>query len=407
MAEIEVILSYLFVSILWAVTITVFILVIKKIGAFIKDKLKIESNDVNHWYSCNIENNIKALSEIDIHDHIKVIHTLRKFYPKDFEEFVALLFELKWYIIKKRPTYKGKNAKRDWWIDVEASKDWIDYYIQVKKLFTHEVSVKIVREFNWIMSNKQWKGIIITTSIFSNDSISEKWNLELIDYRMLLSEIESNKHNFDSLPSEQWRYKAIELKAIYHIIKRKMKKYPLEISKENSRQGHSILFWFNQFFIILEQLVLQFRDDVNDNIDLNSKEILYPIQYIILGHIQLLYLLIEYSYLNSQITEICAYLSMVDRLLNYSGYIININRPISTNVISPSPKRQIQSSYNTSNSKYNNRVNLTEQNDNIANSGIYTQTEPKEQYKGNNRVIHDSRVSPNNYYKNRTNLPFQ
>lgn len=141
-------------------------------------------------------NNITHISnyitkKIDIHDQIKVIHTLRKFYPRDFEEFVAMIFELKWYNITKRPTYKWKNAKRDGWIDIEATKDWIDYYIQVKKLFMHEVSVKIVREFNWIMANKQWKGIIITTSIFSKDSINEKWNLELIDYRMLLSEIES------------------------------------------------------------------------------------------------------------------------------------------------------------------------------------------------------------------------
>ena len=150
-------------------------------------------------------------------------------------------------------------------------------------------------------------------------------SMYLSKFRQVLSEIESNKHNYDSLPSEQWRYKAIELKAIYHILKRKMKKYPLEISKENSRQNHSVLFWFNQFFILLEQLVLQFRGDVNESIDLNSKEILYPIQYIILGYIQLLYLLIEYSYLNNQITEICTYLSMVDRLVEYSGYIININ----------------------------------------------------------------------------------
>ena len=129
--------------------------------------------------------------KIDIHDQIKVIHTLRKFYPRDFEEFIAMIFELKWYSIIKRPTYKWKNAKRDGWIDIEATKDGIDYYIQVKKLFMHEVSVKIIREFNWIMANKQWKGIIITTSIFSKDSINEKWNLELIDYRKLLSEIES------------------------------------------------------------------------------------------------------------------------------------------------------------------------------------------------------------------------
>ena len=181
------ILMALIASILWVILI----LLIKTIITFIKNKLNIISNKINYWYNHNDENDTKTLPKIDIHNKIKVIHRLRKFYPRDFEEFVVLLFELKWYIIKKRPTYKGKNAKRDWGIDVEATKNWIDYYIQVKKLFTHEVSVKIIREFNWIMNNKQWKGIIITTSIFSNDSISEKWNLELIDYRMLLSEIES------------------------------------------------------------------------------------------------------------------------------------------------------------------------------------------------------------------------
>ena len=186
-SSIKIILAYLIVIMFW----TIVILVIKAIITFIKNKLNITSNNVNYWYNHNDENNAKALPKIDIHDKIKLIHTLRKFYPRDFEEFIALLYELKWYTIIKKPTYKGKNAKRDWWIDIEAAKDWETYYIQVKKLFIHEVSVNIIREFNWIMMNKNWKWIVVTTSIFSSDAIHEKWNLELIDYRWLLNEIDS------------------------------------------------------------------------------------------------------------------------------------------------------------------------------------------------------------------------
>ena len=149
-------------------------------------------------------------------------------------------------------------------------------------------------------------------------------SMYLRKYRQVLSEIETGKQNFESIPTEHWKYKIIQLKAIYHIIKIKITKYPLEMSKENSKQNKSVLFWFNYSFLILEQLILQFRDDINDNIDLKSKQILIPIQYIYLGHIQLIYLLIQYAYLNNQIPEICAYLSMVDRLANYSGFIVNI-----------------------------------------------------------------------------------
>ena len=86
MTQLQVILLYLFFSILWAIVITVLTLVIKKIIAFIKNKLNIENNN----YISN-----KVSPEIDIHDQIKVIHTLRKFYQRDFEEFVTMIFELK------------------------------------------------------------------------------------------------------------------------------------------------------------------------------------------------------------------------------------------------------------------------------------------------------------------------
>ena len=61
----------------------------------IKSKLNLKNNDIDNNYSYNIENNVKILSKIDIHNQVNVIHTLRKFYPRDFEEFVAMIFELK------------------------------------------------------------------------------------------------------------------------------------------------------------------------------------------------------------------------------------------------------------------------------------------------------------------------
>ena len=150
-------------------------------------------------------------------------------------------------------------------------------------------------------------------------------SMNLGKFRQVLGEIEYGKKNFESIPTEHWKYKIIQLRAIFFIIKRKLRKYPYEMSKENSRQNRAVLFWFNQFFLILEQLILQFRDDINFHINLNSKEVLLPIQYIYLGHIQLLYLLINYSYTNGEIQHICTYLSMVDRLVNYSVYTVNIN----------------------------------------------------------------------------------
>ena len=150
-------------------------------------------------------------------------------------------------------------------------------------------------------------------------------SMHLSKFRQVLGEIEYGKKNFESIPTEHWRYKIIQLKAIFHIIKRKIKKYPLEMTKENSKKNRSVLFWFNQSYLILEQLILLFREDLNYHIDLKSKEVLKPIQYVYLGHIELLYLLINYSYINGDIQILCSYLSMVDRLASFSGYIININ----------------------------------------------------------------------------------
>ncbi len=145
-------------------------------------------------------------------------------------------------------------------------------------------------------------------------------------YRQVLTEIEKSKKYYESISQDHWKYKIIQLKAIFKIIKRKLHKYSIEISKENSKQNHSVLFWFNQSFIILEQMVLEYRDDLN-KINLKARKYVKPVQCIYLGHIQLIYLLINYSYLIGENYNIYTYLAMVDRLSIFSGYMMNTEIP--------------------------------------------------------------------------------
>ena len=71
------------------------------------------------------------------------------------------------------------------------------------------------------------------------------YSMHLCQYRKVLKEIEYKKKNFIQLKSENWRYKAIQLKAIMKIIRKKMLKYQIEMTKENSRHFRAVLFWFN------------------------------------------------------------------------------------------------------------------------------------------------------------------
>ena len=145
-------------------------------------------------------------------------------------------------------------------------------------------------------------------------------------YRQVLTEIEKSKKYYESISQNHWKYKIIQLKAIFKIIKRKLHKYSTEIIKENSKQNHSVLFWFNQSFIILEQMILEYRDDLN-KINLKARKYVKPVQCIYLGHIQLIYLLINYSYLIGENYNIYIYLAMVDRLSIFSGYMMNTEIP--------------------------------------------------------------------------------
>jgi len=150
-------------------------------------------------------------------------------------------------------------------------------------------------------------------------------SMHLCKYRQVINEIESKKYNFVSIPEEHWKYQSIEIDAIFKILKKKFINHPKEIIKENSHQNHSCMFWLNQIYLILEQLILQFRPDLNKNLNYNDESILKPIQCIIEGHIKLIFCLIVFSQYNHQIHEICSYLSIIDRFAPYIKFTNDSN----------------------------------------------------------------------------------
>ena len=186
--------------------------------------------------------------------------------------------------------------------------------------------------------NKQ-KSIFLNTNISKEAINSEKkqikedfkiWleniriSMHLCKYRQVINEIESKKHNFDGIPEEHWKYKSIEIDAIFKLLKKKFNNHPKEIAKENSHQNHSCMFWINQIFLILEQLILEFRPDLN-KIDYNDISIMKPIECIIEGHIKLIFCLIIFSQYNHQIPEICTYLSIINRFIPFMNFTTHSN----------------------------------------------------------------------------------
>lgn len=138
-------------------------------------------------------------THIDISDKFSLIQTLRWMDPKYFEDFIALLFTLKWYTIinrSKRVKYFWKRKpKADWWIDMVVSKDNKKTYVQIKKKQNHQLEEAVVRDFYWTIvdkKNEQEKGIIVITSIFSDPAIefAKEKGIEMVDYKILLEEIE-------------------------------------------------------------------------------------------------------------------------------------------------------------------------------------------------------------------------
>lgn len=152
-------------------------------------------------------------------------------------------------------------------------------------------------------------------------------SMHLCSFRKILAEIEHKKKKYIKIPQVHWKYKVVQMKSIFHIIEKKMKKYYSFLSEENNGQNNLIQFWFNQVVIILDELQSKVERDIinlNKSINLDMEIIIRQIQYIYKGYIELLYLLIKYSYIRKNYHEIFAYLSIVNRLGNYIYYIINV-----------------------------------------------------------------------------------
>ena len=178
---------------------------------------------------------------------------------------------------------------------------------------------------------------IIQKVNLNNDLLNQNKNNLLIDYnqwlydlkqllrnklyRQTLKDIEKKKYKYELLKTELWKFRMIKAKAILKIIKIKMRKYSKEITVENSSQNTSLKFWFNQIFLTLEELILEFRYDVNTHIDYDSKKILGPVQVLIEYHFEFIYYLCIFAIKSNDVIQFISYLSIMDRFVPYIPYM--------------------------------------------------------------------------------------
>ena len=143
-------------------------------------------------------------------------------------------------------------------------------------------------------------------------------------YRQTLKEIEEKKYKYESIKNESWKFRFIKAKAILNIIKIKMRKYSNEIIIENSPQNVSLKFWYNQMFFTLEELILEFRYDINDYIDYSSKKVIEPVQTIIQYHLEFIYYLCIFSIKSNEVIPLTSYLSIVERFIPFIQFFSKI-----------------------------------------------------------------------------------
>ena len=135
--------------------------------------------------------------------------------------------------------------------------------------------------------------------------------------RQVLKDIEEKKYKYDLLKNELWKYRLIKAKAILKIIKIKIKRHSKEVIIDNSTQNRSLKFWFNQIFLTLEELILEFRYDINQHMDYKSKKIIEPVQAIIEYHLEYIYYLCIFSIKINEVIPLIAYLSITSKFVPY------------------------------------------------------------------------------------------
>ena len=192
--------------------------------------------------------------------------------------------------------------------DEDQEKDSVNY-LNSNSNNKHTIDIETIKE-----EYKEWIRSLI---IFMNSC----------NYRKVIGDIEKRKHKFKLLDIfDLWKYKILKAQAIFKIIKIKFKKYKQEIQKENLNKISTIEFWFNQIYFLLEELLSDFiPDDTNkNNIDLDSKQIIEPVQYIIEIFFEFIFLLVKFHYLrNGGAMEIGAYISIINNFIPFLSFIYN------------------------------------------------------------------------------------
>jgi len=118
----------------------------------------------------------------------EMIQWLRNMQPDDFEKYIAELFNKLGYVTKVT------GGKGDGGIDIVATKDGRDHYIQCKRYSKrNSVGVGAVRDFYGAIADRltNAKGYFITTNKFTLDGekFAEDKPIELVDSHQLLEYI--------------------------------------------------------------------------------------------------------------------------------------------------------------------------------------------------------------------------
>jgi len=145
-------------------------------------------------------------------------------------------------------------------------------------------------------------------------------------YRQVLREIEEKKHLYQILSkTEFWKLKILKAKSILKIINRKMQIHNKEIILENSSQNLSLKFWFNQIFLTLEELVLEFRFDLNPHMDPNSKYIIKSVLTLAEAHLEFILYLCLFSIKIGEYMPLLSYISIADKFIKYLNVLVSEN----------------------------------------------------------------------------------
>lgn len=137
------------------------------------------------------------------HEDKNLIYRLRGMKPSEFEDYIAVLYS--------HLGYKTEKVGRayDGGIDVIASKDNIQHYIQCKKFISSQVKVSDIRDFAGGLMGKlaNGNGIFITTNVFTTEArkFAEDNRIELIDGDDLVRLIKSTGAEVSTMEKDENR----------------------------------------------------------------------------------------------------------------------------------------------------------------------------------------------------------